>query len=316
MEPPEEMKQPTIHSIGAIADAGDMATFHSNEDHFAAIERLRPRDPCFILRGSGSYTYARIMKRDDQELVVQVDDRGATKSIPLIQNACTRYIGLPKHTRTVTVSRRVSAPEATRRPSISRANLPVRAESLRSSNDNRLPTRRGISRIDSQRSSMSDARGLQHGKVDLRASCPAGTLLSKPEDLVAEERGAPEEYHDRSYSYKPDRRRRRPSENKKPSLLEGKLAFESATHQRREAKRTNDDKTILSLFEMKKQSPALPFRTERSERRDKQQSPRKTSHSPDCPSAIFSGFSSKSLTSSPTSTHIDAENRLEINCFD
>ena len=307
MEPPEETKQPTIQTIGAIADAGDMATFHSNEEHFAAIERLRPRDPCFIRRASGSFTYARILSRGDQEVVVQVDERGAKKSIPLIQNACTRYIGLPKQTRTVTISRRGSAPGALRRSSISRAtNLPKKADSLRSVHDNRVPTRRGISRVDSRRSSVSDARGLH------QASFPAGgfeileeMLLSKPEDQA-------EQRHDRAHGYKPARRRRPPEYNK-TSQLEDHLATEFATQQRREKKRTDDDKTILSLFEMKKQpSPDLHIRTDRS---GKQHSPREKSHSPDCASAINSRFNSESHMDNPTPIGIDeGVNRLEINC--
>lgn len=307
MEPPEETKQAPIHTIGAIADAGDMATFHSDEEHFAAIERLRPRDPCFILRASGSYTYARIMKRSDQGVVVQVDDRGATKIIPLIKNACTRYIGLPKQTRTVTISRRVSAPEAPRRPSISRANLPKKADSLRSVYDNRIPTRRGISRLNSRRSSVSDARGGLH-----RASCPAGGLELLQEMLLPKPEDQAEERHDHAYSYKPDRRRQRPPENNKTSQLEDHFATESATYLRRETKKTDDDKTILSLFEMKKQpSPDLQNPT------GKQHSPREKSQSPDCASAINinSRFNSKSHMASPAPIHIDEEvNRLEINC--
>lgn len=130
----------TTYSIGEIGKEKDMLLFPDQDDNLLAAARLRPNDPCFVLRSTGKYAFARVTKRERRgssgawQLEVLVSDAGSTKVIPLKQQTC-RYIRVLKNKSTR--HRQSGSTEAVDPPVASNGHLAVlrRAGSTREQSD-------------------------------------------------------------------------------------------------------------------------------------------------------------------------------------
>ncbi|KAL7526308.1 hypothetical protein ACHAXR_001416, partial [Thalassiosira sp. AJA248-18] len=71
-----------------------MNVFQTQEDNLLAVTRLKPNDPCFVLRSDGGYTFAKVLARQNGSegyLEIQVNNEGSTKTIPM-DRCANKYI--------------------------------------------------------------------------------------------------------------------------------------------------------------------------------------------------------------------------------
>ena len=95
MDPPEErVPVDPSYNIGDMGASQHMASFPTSDENLMAVARLRPNDPCFVLRTCGGYSFARVLSRDRNGLEVRVNNEGSTKTIPTDQWA--KYIRILK----------------------------------------------------------------------------------------------------------------------------------------------------------------------------------------------------------------------------
>lgn len=89
MDPPEE-RRPPCYALGDVGKLKDMA---DGDNNLSALSRLKPMDPCFVLRSGGRFTFAKVISRQDgpeAQIELQVDYDGSTKTLPMIQ--CAKYV--------------------------------------------------------------------------------------------------------------------------------------------------------------------------------------------------------------------------------
>lgn len=89
---PQPKEQENIHyALGDVGNTEDMTMVDNNI--ILAAASFRPKDPCFVLRSEGGYTFARVISCELGQkpcVEVQVNRAGCTKSIPM--HLCSKYI--------------------------------------------------------------------------------------------------------------------------------------------------------------------------------------------------------------------------------
>ncbi|KAL7536173.1 hypothetical protein ACHAXR_008758 [Thalassiosira sp. AJA248-18] len=95
MDPPAERepKYPYPYALGDVGKSEHMNVFQTQEGYLLAVTRLKPNDPCFVLRSDGGYTFAKVLAHQDRSghLEIQVNDKGSTKTIPMY-GCANKYI--------------------------------------------------------------------------------------------------------------------------------------------------------------------------------------------------------------------------------
>lgn len=169
-----------------------------------SVARLRPSDPCFVLRSGGRFTFARVMTRHapgaqvpgkeackELQLELQVNVDGATKTIPLSQ--CAKYVrtmspgassnGSSRDPPSPSVGNKsrapLPAPVSTREPSghRPRRGLQRRASALGSSSFNSSST----SNVDPP---TAPSRTVRRQQSDLHTSFQSGLARSGSRDAL------------------------------------------------------------------------------------------------------------------------------------